>query len=114
MGTVIYAAGGPAAAVLMIAGHGGRYPWVVAANMILRFAGFSVLIPLLGLQGAAASAAVSLAVVTVALNYLCRRWVKIDPSILILLYPSRNRKVPVGPSSPGVQAAAPTRNGALV
>ena len=46
MGTVIYAAGGPAAAVLMIAGHGGRYPWVVAANMILRFTGFSVLIPL--------------------------------------------------------------------
>jgi O-antigen/teichoic acid export membrane protein len=113
MGTVIYAAGGPAAAVLMIAGHGGRYPWVVAANMILRFAGFSILIPVFGLHGAAMSAAISLAVVTIALNYLCRRWVKIDPSILILLYPSRY-KDPVGPSSPTVQATAPTRNGALV
>jgi O-antigen/teichoic acid export membrane protein len=114
MGTVIYAAGGPAAAVLMIAGHGGRYPWVVAANMILRFAGFSILIPVFGLHGAAMSAAISLAVVTIALNNLCRRWVKIDPSILILLYPSRYKKDPVGPSSPTVQATAPTRNGALV
>jgi O-antigen/teichoic acid export membrane protein len=114
MGTVICAAGGPAAAVLMIAGHGGRYPWVVAANMMLRFAGFSVLIPLLGLQGAAVSTAFSLAVVTVALNYLCRRWVKIDPSILILIYPSRNKKGPAGSSCPAVETAAPTRNGALV
>jgi O-antigen/teichoic acid export membrane protein len=111
---VIYAAGGPAAAVLMIAGHGGRYPWVVAANMLLRFVGFSILIPLFGLHGAAVSAAISLAVVTVVLNYVCRRWVKIDPSILILLYRSRNKKVPVGLPSPTALAAAPTRNGALV
>jgi O-antigen/teichoic acid export membrane protein len=114
MGTVIYAAGGPAAAVLMIAGHGGRYPWVVAANMILRFTGFAILIPHFGLQGAAVSAAISLAVVTLALNYLCRRWVKIDPSVLILIHARPNKKLPIGPSSPTAHAASRAQNSAVV
>jgi O-antigen/teichoic acid export membrane protein len=83
-GTALYAAGGPAGAILMIAGHEGRYPLIVAANMILRFLGFAILIPMLGLKGAALSTAISLAIVTVALNVLCRRWVGLDPSILIL------------------------------
>jgi O-antigen/teichoic acid export membrane protein len=89
-GTALSAAGGPAAAILMIAGYEGRYPLIVAANMILRFIGFSILIPILGLQGAALSTAISLGVIAVALNVLCRRWVGLDPSILILFRKSRD------------------------
>ncbi|MBC7579227.1 MAG: polysaccharide biosynthesis C-terminal domain-containing protein, partial [Tardiphaga sp.] len=84
-GTAMYAAGGPASAILMIAGFQARYPLIVAANIGIRFIGFAVLIPIWGLQGAAASAALSLAIVTVVLNVLCRRWVGVDPSVLNLI-----------------------------
>jgi O-antigen/teichoic acid export membrane protein len=92
-GTALYAAGGPASAILMIAGHEGRYPLIVGANMILRFLGFAILIPMLGLKGAALSTAFSLAIVTVALNVLCRRWVGLDPSILILFRKSPDKTI---------------------
>ncbi len=84
-GTALYAAGGPAPALLMIAGHEARYPWIVAANISLRFIGFALLIPKFGLLGAAIAAAISLCIVTVVLNVLCRRWVGVDPSVLGLL-----------------------------
>jgi hypothetical protein len=77
----------------MIAGHEGRYPLIVGANMILRFLGFTILIPMLGLKGAALSTAFSLAIVTVALNVLCRRWVGLDPSILILFRKSPDKTI---------------------
>jgi O-antigen/teichoic acid export membrane protein len=83
-GTAFYAAGGPASSVLMIAGHEGRYPWIVAANIALRFLGFAIFIPLFGLQGAALAAATSLGIVTIVLNILCRRWLGLNPSVLIL------------------------------
>jgi len=88
-GTALAAAGGPAAAVLMIAGHEGRYPIIIAANILLRFTGFAILIPMFGLPGAALATAISLGLVAIALNVLCRRWAGIDPSILILF-----RKLP--------------------
>jgi O-antigen/teichoic acid export membrane protein len=97
-GTALYAAGGPASAVLMIAGFEGRYPLIVATNMILRFLGFAVLIPMLGLTGAALSTAVSLAIVTVVLNVLCRRWVGLDPSILILFRKSPDKTINAEPA----------------
>ena len=81
-GTAIYASGGPAPAVLLIAGHEGKYPFILVANIALRLAGFAVLIPLFGLMGAAAAATGSLLVTAVALNVLCRRWTGIDPSVL--------------------------------
>lgn len=97
-GTMLYAAGGPAAAVLMITGHEGRYPLIVAVNVALRFIGFAVLIPALGLKGAALSTAISLAIVTVALNVLCRRWVGLDPSILVIFRkPQAERRAPSAP-----------------
>ena len=96
-GTALYAAGGPASAILMIAGYEGRYPLIVATNMILRFLGFAILIPMLGLTGAALSTAVSLAIVTVVLNVLCRRWVGLDPSILILFRKSPDKTIGAEP-----------------
>jgi Na+-driven multidrug efflux pump len=59
---------------------------------VLRLVGFLVLIPWLGVLGAAISATVSLALATIALNILCRRRTGVDPSILVLLrFPSSKR-----------------------
>ena len=85
IGTAFYAAGGPVSSVLMIAGYQARYPWIVAANIGLRFLGFALLIPSFGLKGAALAAAGSLAVITIALNVLCRLWLGLDPSLLTLI-----------------------------
>jgi O-antigen/teichoic acid export membrane protein len=81
-GTSIYAAGGPAPAVLLISGHEGKYPFVLAGNIVLRLTGFAILIPLFGLTGAAIATTASLLVTAAVLNVLCRRWTGIDPSVL--------------------------------
>ena len=99
-GTAMYAAGGPAAAILMIAGFQARYPLIIAANVILRFIGFAVLIPIWGLQGAALSTTLSLAIVTVLLNVLCRRWVGVDPSVLNLIGKPAGGLVPADRKAP--------------
>jgi O-antigen/teichoic acid export membrane protein len=88
LGTAFQAAGGPAAAVLQLTGHEGDYVPVVAANVALRLIGFLILIPWFGLLGAAISATVSLIIVTIALNLLCRRRTGVDPSVLVLFRPS--------------------------
>lgn len=82
VGTSLYAAGGPAGAVLMISGHEGKYPLILAGNIVLRLTGFALLIPLFGLTGAAIATTASLLVTAAALNLLCRRWTGIDPSVL--------------------------------
>lgn len=93
-GTAFYSAGGPVPSVLQIAGQERRYPFIVASNIALRFAGFAVFIPLFGLWGAALAASISLAVVTIVLNVLCRRWLGLDPSVLLLF-----RKPPALPDA---------------
>ncbi len=97
VGTAAYAAGGPVAAVLMISGHEARYSWIVASNVILRFIGFAILIPVFGLLGAALATAISLVIVTIVLNILCRRWVGMDPSVLILLGKPMGKLAAAGP-----------------
>jgi O-antigen/teichoic acid export membrane protein len=92
IGTAFQAAGGPAAAILQLTGHEGKYVPVVAANVVLRLLGFVVLIPWLGVLGAAISATVSLALATVALNVLCSRRTGVDPSILVLARSFRSSK----------------------
>ncbi|MDE5441075.1 oligosaccharide flippase family protein [Bradyrhizobium sp. CSA207] len=84
IGTAIQAAGGPSAAILQLTGHERKYVPVVAANVAVRLVGFLVLIPWLGVLGAAISATVSLAFATIVLNLLCRRLAGVDPSILVL------------------------------
>jgi O-antigen/teichoic acid export membrane protein len=85
LGTAFQAAGGPSAAILQLTGHEGGYVPVVAANVVLRLLGFLILIPWLGALGAALSATLSLAIATIALNWLCRRRTGVDPSVLVLL-----------------------------
>jgi O-antigen/teichoic acid export membrane protein len=85
LGTAFQAAGGPSAAILQLTGHEGGYVPVVAANVAVRLLGFLVLIPWLGVLGAALSATLSLAMATIVLNWLCRRRTGVDPSVLVLL-----------------------------
>lgn len=85
IGTAIQAAGGPSAAILQLTGHERIYVPIVAGNVALRLIGFLVLIPWLGVLGAAISATVSLALATVALNIMCRSRTGVDPSVLVLL-----------------------------
>jgi len=94
IGTAFQAAGGPSAAILQLTGHERIYVPVVAANVALRLIGFLVLIPWLGVLGAAISATVSLALATIALNILCRRRTGVDPSILALLRVSAWKRGP--------------------
>jgi O-antigen/teichoic acid export membrane protein len=84
LGTAFQAAGGPAAAVLQLTGHESDYVPIVAANVMLRLLGFFILIPWLGLLGAAISATVALVIVTMVLNLLCRRRTGVDPSVVAL------------------------------
>jgi O-antigen/teichoic acid export membrane protein len=88
-GTAFQAAGGPAAAIIQLTGRESSYVPVVAANVLLRLLGFFILIPWLGVLGAAVSATLSLGVTTIALNLICRRWTGVDPSILVLFRLSR-------------------------
>lgn len=100
VGTAIQAAGGPAAAIIQLTGHERAYVPVVAGNVVLRLIGFFVLIPWLGVLGAALSATVSLTLATVALNMLCRRWTGVDPSILVLFRrPSWKTKPAASPAT---------------
>lgn len=85
IGTAVQVAGGPAAAILLLTGHEGRYVPLIGANVALRLIGFLILIPMFGVLGAAIASTISLVIFTVALNVLCRRCVGLDPSILILL-----------------------------
>jgi O-antigen/teichoic acid export membrane protein len=92
IGTAFQAAGGPSAAILQLTGHERIYVPVVAANVALRLVGFLVLIPWLGVLGAAISATVSLALATIVLNILCRRRTGVDPSILVILRFSASKR----------------------
>jgi O-antigen/teichoic acid export membrane protein len=93
LGTAFQAAGGPAAAVLQLTGHESDYVPIVAANLVLRLLGFFILIPWLGLLGAAISATVALVIVTIVLNLLCRRRTGVDPSVLVLFGPAPSKPV---------------------
>jgi O-antigen/teichoic acid export membrane protein len=95
-GTAFQATGGPSATILQLTGHEKNYAPVLAGNVVLRLLGFVILIPWLGVLGAAISATVSLAIATIALNVLCRRRTGVDPSVLVLLRWSRwKAKAPV-------------------
>ena len=100
LGTAFQAAGGPSAAILQLTGHEGRYVPVVAANVVVRLLGFLILIPWLGVLGAALSATLSLAMATIALNWLLpaadrRRSVRPGASSLFI-WKAKSRAAPAG------------------
>jgi hypothetical protein len=77
----------------MIAGFEGRYPWILAGSIALRLVGFIDLIPFFGLMGAAMAATLSLLIMTVTMNVLCRRWTGIDPSVLAVVRKFRRSRM---------------------
>jgi O-antigen/teichoic acid export membrane protein len=94
-GASIGALAGPAAHVLLLTGHEGAYPRVVAFALIIRFSLIAVLGPMLGLMGAALAWSISAVVLAVALIVACRRLVGLDPSLSFALTHSRQRLVPL-------------------
>src|SRR5262245_23586320 len=80
-GASIGALVGPAAHLLLLTGHEGTYPRIVASALIVRFVLIAVLAPTFGLMGAALAWSISSVLMAAALIVACRRLVGIDPSL---------------------------------
>jgi O-antigen/teichoic acid export membrane protein len=72
---------GPAAHVLLLTGHEGAYPAIMASGLVLRLFLFAVLGHMFSLMGVAVATAVSTAYIAVGLIVACRRLVGLDPSL---------------------------------
>ncbi len=81
-GAAIGALAGPAQHILLLTGHEGVYPRIMAAGLCLRFLLIAILGPMFGLMGAVIAWSVSAIVITAALVITCRRMVGLDPSLL--------------------------------
>ena len=89
VGSALLAAAGPSSSILMLTGHEGRYLTILGATVLLRLAGFVVLVPVFGIAGAAVAATLSLLLVSILLRHAVRRWTGIDGSVLRLLAQQR-------------------------
>jgi O-antigen/teichoic acid export membrane protein len=81
LGASIGALAGPAAHLLLLTGHEGTYPRIMASGVVLRFALIAALGPLFGLMGAVIACALSTSVISLALIGACCRLVGFDPSV---------------------------------
>jgi len=80
-GAAMGALAGPAAHLLLLTGHEGTYPRIMASGIILRFVLIAFLGPLLGLMGAVIAWAVSTIAISLALVAASCRLVGFDPSV---------------------------------
>jgi O-antigen/teichoic acid export membrane protein len=81
VGASVGALVGPAAHVLLLTGHEGAYPRIMASGLLVRFLMIAVLGHMFGLMGAVVATAVSTAFIALALVLACRRLVGLDPSL---------------------------------
>jgi O-antigen/teichoic acid export membrane protein len=81
LGASIGALVGPAAHVLLLTGHEGAYPRIMASGLMVRFVMIVVLGHMFGLMGAVVASAVSMVFIALALILACRRLVGLDPSL---------------------------------
>jgi O-antigen/teichoic acid export membrane protein len=81
LGASIGALVGPAAHVLLLTGHEGAYPRIMATGLMVRFVMIVVLGHMFGLMGAVIATAVSMVFIALALILACRRLVGLDPSL---------------------------------
>src|SRR5665811_2384206 len=84
LGTAAVAAAGPSGSILMLTGHEGRYLSIIGGTVLLRCAGFFILIPLFGITGAVAATTISFVWTAIMLRTSARRLAGIDGSILRL------------------------------
>jgi O-antigen/teichoic acid export membrane protein len=81
LGASVGALVGPAAHVLLLTGHEGAYPRIMASGLMARFVMIVVLGHMFGLMGAVVATAVSMVFIALALILACRRLVGLDPSL---------------------------------
>jgi len=81
LGASVGALVGPAAHVLLLTGHEGAYPRIMASGLMVRFVMIVVLGHMFGLMGAVVATAVSTVFIALALILACRRLVGLDPSL---------------------------------
>lgn len=85
VGTATITAGGPSGSILMLTGHEGRYLRVVALSVLVRAAGFFLLIPTFGIMGAVAATTISFILLTAMLRHSSKTLTGLDGSVLRLL-----------------------------
>ena len=93
IGASIGALVGPAAHVLLLTGHEGTYPRIMAAVLFVRIVLIAVLGPSFGLMGAVVAWSISAVIMTLALIIACRRLVGLDPSLGFTLWRTQPRAV---------------------
>jgi O-antigen/teichoic acid export membrane protein len=81
-GAAAVAAAGPSASILMLTGHEGRYLAIIGGSVLLRIAGFAVLIPLFGIAGAAVAVTLSALSMTLLLRRAVGDCIGLDASVL--------------------------------
>ncbi|MEW9837193.1 lipopolysaccharide biosynthesis protein [Mesorhizobium marinum] len=84
VGTAAMAAAGPSGSILMLTGHEGRYLRIIALTVLLRAAGFFVLVPAFGIMGAVSATTISFVFMTAMLRHACKRLTGLDGSVLRL------------------------------
>jgi O-antigen/teichoic acid export membrane protein len=84
VGAAIVALSGPAAQVLLLTGHEGSYPKIMALTLLLRFVLMAILGPSFGLMGVVIGWSISAVFLTLSLVIASRRLVRLDPSLLSL------------------------------
>jgi O-antigen/teichoic acid export membrane protein len=85
VGASVGALVGPSTHILLLTGHEGAYPRIMAAILAIRALLIVVLAPLFGVMGAAIAWSVSTVIMAVALIVACRRLVGLDPSVSFAL-----------------------------
>jgi O-antigen/teichoic acid export membrane protein len=100
IGASIGALVGPAAHVLLLTGHEGTYPRIMASVLFVRVVLIAALGPSLGLMGAAIAWSVSTVILMLALIIACRRLVGLDPSLGFTLWPTPPRPVRLEEGAP--------------
>ena len=84
-GTAVAAAAGPSGSILMLTGHEGRYLAIIGASVVIRAAGFLLLIPAFGVMGAVAATTLSLVCMSLMLRRASRTLAGIDGSVFRLI-----------------------------
>jgi O-antigen/teichoic acid export membrane protein len=100
IGASIGALVGPAAHVLLLTGHEGTYPRIMAAVLFVRIALIAALGPSFGLMGAVVAWSISAVILMLALIIACRRLVGLDPSLGFTLWPTPPRPVRLEEGAP--------------
>ena len=85
LGTAALATTRSTTILLMLSGHEGRYLSIVAMSVILRVAGFMLLVPHFGVMGAVSATALSFAIQSLVLRYAAMNSAHIDSSMFRLL-----------------------------